>query len=232
MKGNFKAPHAMALLTTTAIAAEESDAIEKWQKFVSSQMDDLARQERLIPRRAIAIGLALHAVKASLKHGQFEAWKKQMLTRLTYLSESSGRVYASYYMRAAIAFVEETKASKAEIAAVAAGGLVLDLTAPKGPAAALFKRLDDWCGERSLNEILVDLGIKGGSSGGGGSSSAGSGNADAGDTSAEWLLNLRTTYLDPEKAKIFPAAHHKQVLQQAASFVEEYRKMLRAMNVL
>lgn len=232
MKGNFKADHALTVLTSTRIETGQKGDVENWQKLVAQQFDEIARAERLTPRRAVALGLMLHLVKASLAQGQFEAWKKQMLTKLTFASEGTARVYASYYMRLAIVFAEESKLGKPELAALPAGGLALNLESAQGAAAKLVKKIDGFCGEDSITELLVKHDIKKVGAGGGSAVAPVTvGNDQAADDAMQWLLNLRQTYLDPDKVKTYPAKHLKGIEQQAASFLTEYRKVLAALNV-
>jgi hypothetical protein len=229
MKGNFKATEALALLTTNAITTEKGSAA-KWSKLVAEQLNEIERAERMTPRRAVAVGLMLHAVKASLKHGEFTPWLKQTLTALKFGTLGTAQVKASYYMRLALAFVDQAKPSRPELAALPAGGLVLDLEAATGPAAKLIKRLDEFCGECSLQELLEEHGIK---SGGGGGSSRGAidvTSAPAGEDplladTASYIMGLRSIFCTPDTFKRLPAAQRKDAIQQLASILDEARQL-------
>lgn len=231
MKGNFKSTSALTLLDSVTLATPDRAEMQKWQTVVAAQINEIARAERMTPRRAIAVGLMLHAVKSSLKHGEFTPWMKQMLTQLTFWTEGTAKVNASYYMRLAITFVETSKATKEELLSLSAVSAAtgLDLANVKGEAAKLVKRLDSFCGEATLAELLADHGIK---SGGSGSSSgkvieipASAGDPLLADTAAH-LVGLREIILNPETLKRFTAKQLADLEQQVASLPQEFRKLL------
>lgn len=171
----------------------------------------------------------LHAVKHSLKHGQFTPWLDQTLTELTFWTKGTAKVNASYYMRLAIAFVDAAKPSRPELAALPAGGLTLDLDNPQGPAAKLVKRLDEFCGEASLQELLEEHGIKAGA--GGGSKGAVEVTAtNAGEDplladTAQHLMGLRSLLLDPDTVKRFTPRQLDDIETQWASGLEQFRQL-------
>ncbi len=227
MKGNFKATGAIALLDSVTIAEADKASMQKWQKLVATQINEIARAERMTPRRAIAVGLMLHAVKSSLKHGEFTPWMKQMLTELTFWTEGTAKVNASYYMRLAITFVEQSKATKTELEALQGNG-ALELEAAKGEAAKLVKRIDAFCGESSLAELLADHGIKNGGSGSGSGKvieiPASAEDPLFADTAAH-LIGLREIVLNPDTLKRFTAKQLEDIERQIASLPEEFRKL-------
>lgn len=228
MKGNFKATGALALLDSVALASPDKGAMHKWQQVVAEQINEIARAERMTPRRAIAVGLMLHAVKATLKHGEFGPWMKQMLTELTFWTDATAKVNASYFMRLSIAFVEHSKATKDELAALQGHG-GLELETAKGEAGKLMKRLDTFCGESSLAELLADHGIKnGGSAGSSGKVIDIPSSKDdplLADTAAH-LIGLREIILNKDTLKRFTAKQLADIERQVAALPEEFRKLL------
>lgn len=235
MKGNFKAKGALALLDSNVMPSAPAGAAQKWSRAVAEQINEIARAERMTPRRAIAVGLMLHSVKASLKHGEFRPWLSQMLTGLTFWTESTAKVNSSYYMRLALAFVEQTKPTANELAALPASNLRLDLDNAQGAAAKLVKRLDEFCGEASLQELLEQHGIKNGGGGAGGKSAAAVEALPADDNTllqevAEWLVNLRKTVVSPETLKRLTPAQLADMETQMTSTLEDFRKAREALR--
>lgn len=234
MKGNFKKTTALTLLNSSAIKAPGNGDVEKWQECVAGQMDEITRSERMTPRRAVVVGLMLHAVKASLKHGDFTPWLRQTLTRLKFGTLGTAQVKASYYMRLSLAFVEDTKPSAPELAAIPAGGMVLDLDSAAGSAAKLVKRIDSFCGESSLNELLVEHGIK--HAGTGGANSTKNAALPADDNTllqelAAWRLNLRRSLVDPTTAKRIPPEVHRNLYRELHSDLQDYAQLLATMGI-
>lgn len=230
MKGNFKATEALVLLDSMKADLSNKENAAKWSAFVGAQIDDIGRQERLIPRRAVAVGLMLHVVKGSLKHGQFRPWLDQMLTGLTCWSPKTAHVYASYYMRLAIAFVDQAKPKHAELQAMSDTATLANLADPKGTAAKLMARIDAFIGERSLNEVLIDEGIKqtGGSSGGGAKAAAALPADD--DTLAEdtgqLFLNFDQLLLSPDNLKRFPKREILRLREEVRSRTRRFEQIV------
>lgn len=230
MKGNFKATEALVLLGSTRLELEKKDAQQKWGALVRQQVEEIGRQERMIPRKAVALGLVLHAVKNSMPHGRWTPWLTETLTGLTFWSAGTAKVNASYYMRLAITFVEQCKPAKTEVLAISSGNALATIADPKGAAAKLMSRIDDFIGDRSLNEVLIDEGIKqtGGSGGGG---ARGSGGAIAADTdtlledAGQLFLTFDQILLDPNTLKRFPARQLDEMEQQLVTKLEQFRQL-------
>lgn len=235
MKGNFKATTALALLTTTQLPAKTESGsqlptLATFQKRVAEEFNEIPRQERMNAYRAIAVGLGLHLVKASVKHGQFTPWLQANVTQGNFWTPATAKKNASFYMRLAIAFVEKSGVTQPELLSLPAGKV--DLSAEMvtgkitGPQAKLAKRLEDFVGEFSLNELLVEHGIKdGGKGSGGGSAASGSDEDPLLANTAEWLMNLRNTLLDPESIKRFTPSALDDIERQLASGLDQFRKL-------
>jgi hypothetical protein len=107
---------------------------------------------------------------------------------------------------------------------------VLDLDCATGAAAKLVKKLDAFCGEASLAELLRDHGIKNGSGGSASASPAAALAALPADDNtllqdtAEWVLNLRRTVTDPDTLKRFTAAQISSLEKQLDDITEDFRK--------
>ncbi|HEX2860706.1 MAG TPA: hypothetical protein VHN79_03660, partial [Lacunisphaera sp.] len=136
MKGNFKATSALTLLSTTNVTANQ---VKKFGAAVAEEFRQIPLQERMNAARAILVGIGFHAVKHSLKHGEFGAWLAANVNQVKIWSPATAKVNASYYMRLAIAFVEQAKPSQQEMLALTAGGAITpNLNAADSPAKKLF----------------------------------------------------------------------------------------------
>lgn len=230
MQGNFKAKEALALLTTTTVLPEVGAT--KLGERVAREFAEIPRVERMNASRAVLVGLGLHAVKASLQRGEFEAWKKANLTLGNIWSESTALKNASFYMRLAIAFVEQAKPSRQELLALTSSNLDLELGAAEAVEQKLMSRVAKFVGERSLNELLVDEGIKSTQ----GSASAGSKPtvlpADD-DTLAEdagqLLMRFDDVLLNPEHIKRFTAAQLDDMERQLTDRLAKFRELKAAL---
>lgn len=148
----------------TVLGESKSSAladVSKLQAVAAEQLAAIPRIEREAALRAILCGLTLHRVKASLPHGQWEPWLAQVHTQ----NATSGGVLPShaqvrYYMRLAIAAVEETKATKPQLLALPGDQTELAMESADSGARQLMSKLTKFVGARSLNELLSDLGIK------------------------------------------------------------------------
>lgn len=220
MKGTLKAPTALTLLSDPQIATT-GGKLAKLQATAIEQIDLIKRLESESALRAVLVGLALHRIKASLKHGEWGKWQTAHL--------EAKRSQVGYYMRLAIVCLEQGGFTKPDLLQIAEGGT--ELAHAEGPARRAFKKIQDFVGDKSLNELLCEHGLKnpGSGSGSGGSASPGPAGSDAAaDAATEWLINLRSTYLDVEKVKTFPAQHLRAIEQQTASFLAEFRRVLEA----
>lgn len=226
MKGNFKATAALTLLSTTNVTAPQ---VKKFGDAVAEEFRQIPLQERMNAARAILVGIGFHAVKASLKHGEFTPWLGSKVNQVNFWSPATAKVNASYYMRLALAFVEQAKPSKQELLALTAGGEITpNLNTADSAAKKLFSRIEEFIGERSLNEILIDEGIKGGGSGGSSSTpaavTAGGEDPLLADT-ASHLMGLRALLLDPETVKRFTAHQLDDIEKQWASGLDQFRQL-------
>jgi hypothetical protein len=158
MKGN----HSQANYALTVLADAEIRTVVTVTKLQAAAIDQLAaipRIEREAALRAILCGLTLHRVKASLPHGQFGVWIDQMRPSGSHLPAVTRR-HCQRYMRLAVAAIQKTKATVPEILALPGDQKELALESTDETARHLMQKLATWVGDRSLNEMLCDLGIK------------------------------------------------------------------------
>ncbi len=102
--------------------------------------------------RAIFAGVALHRIKASLKHGEFGPW-------LSSQEDVAKKSQVNNYMRLASVFLEKTRATKAELLALTGSNEAL--FTPGEEARSFVAKVEKFVGESSLNELLIKYGIKG-----------------------------------------------------------------------
>ena len=226
MKGNFKATSALALLSTTNVTTLQ---VKKFGETVAEEFRQIPLQERMNAARAILVGIGLHGMKVALKRGEFRDWMEANVTQGNIWTKSTAIKNASFFMRLAIAFVEQAKPSKQELLALTAGGAITpNLNNADSAAKKLFARIEDFIGERSLNEILIDEGIKGGGSGSGSGATAaitGGGEDPLLADTASHLMGLRALLLDPETVKRFTTRQLDDIEKQWASGLEQFRQI-------
>lgn len=228
MKGNFKAPAALALLDSATVPTAK---VQAFGRAVAKEFSALANTERTNARRAILIGLALPIIKASLPRGEFEPWKKANLTQGKIWTPATALKNASFYARLSLQFLQETKPTADEVLSVTAGQAVQGKPGKDKHAAELLKRIDAFCGERTLTELLDEYGIRtpgtGASRLGGGETPAltagGDDNALLQDA-AEWITNLRKTVTDPDQLKRFTPAAISALEKELADILEDCRR--------
>jgi Protein of unknown function (DUF3102) len=229
MKGNFKATSALALLSDKSVATEN---LQKFGDRVADEFAQIPQQEQMNAARAILVGIGLHAVKAGMKHGEFTPWLQSKVNQVNFWSPATAKVNASYYMRLAIAFVEQSKPTRPEMLAITAATEPLNLKEAAGHAAKLLERVKKFIGERSLNEILIEEGIKNGGAGGGSSSKAAIGGGEdplLADT-ATHLMGLRDLILNPDTVKRYTASQLNDIEVQLASALDQFRKLKAALR--
>jgi hypothetical protein len=144
--------------------------ISKLQGITLQQMEKIRHLQLDASLRALFVGIALHQIKAALKHGEWMPWLKGNL-------EGAGYRQANYYMRLATIFVEEGRVKAAEIDALPAGCAELAPANFKGDAKRLFDQASKFIDGRSLNELLCDYGVKDGKKIGGARAKAAAGGA-------------------------------------------------------
>jgi hypothetical protein len=128
-------------------------AFSKLQSVAIQQLGMIQRLERDAALRAILVGLALHRIKAALKHGDWQSWIDANV-------QGAGRAQCRFYMRLAIRFVEKTRATKPEILALPGDQGELAIESAEGAARRLMDKAVKFVADRSLNQLLSDLGIK------------------------------------------------------------------------
>lgn len=223
MKGNFKATEALVLLDSTSVAKPH---LGKFSQSLADEFGQIARSDLENAVRAILVGIGLHAIKKSLAHGEFTAWKKKHLTHGHYWTETTAMKNASLYMRLAIHVIQDLRPPKGELLALTeAGTVTLAKLYQPGKVCPLTDRLAKHVGERCIQELLDHYGIKNGDgSTGGGAKAAAALPADD-DTLAEdtgqLFLNFDQLLLSPDNLKRFPK---RQILQLRDQVRDRSRK--------
>jgi len=123
------------------------------QTTALKQLQLIRTLERDAALRAILVGLALHRIKASLKHGDFMPWLKKNL-------EATGYRQCAYYMKLGSVFVETARLSKPELLAVPGDKTDLALVPADAEAKRFMEKAQKFVGDLSLNELMDEYGIK------------------------------------------------------------------------
>lgn len=122
------------------------------QQCALRQMELISSLERDAALRAILVGLALHRIKAGLQHGEFLPWINANIGK--------SRKQCSFYMRLALVFVNSARVSATELLELPADNTDIALTASEGVARRFMEKAVKFVGDKSLNEILREHGIK------------------------------------------------------------------------
>ena len=155
-KGNHRPTKKAALVVLSDSANYHRPVdISTLQAVAIQQIAQIRLLERESALRAVLCGFALHRIKATLKHGQFLPWIKNDL-------KGAGRSQANNYMRLAAVAVEKTRATKPELLAIPGDQTELSLDTAEGYAGRMMEKLTKFVGQKSLNELLRDHGIKDG----------------------------------------------------------------------
>ncbi|AHF94203.1 hypothetical protein OPIT5_08245 [Opitutaceae bacterium TAV5] len=147
---------ALALVADPALAVKGDD-LDKLKSDTAQMVASVAQMQTKAAMAAVLSGIALHRVKASLKHGEFGKWIKQIRTSGANLKTADRQ--CNYYMRLATAFLEKAKAQKPALLALPGDQTALEL-GDNHPARDLFTKLERFVGGSSLNELLDKHGIK------------------------------------------------------------------------
>jgi signal transduction histidine kinase len=149
-----------ALTLLTAPASIKSIGREKLVVVAKSQMEELVRHRLETPLRAILLGMVLHKLKATCKHGEWMPLYEQILPAVKFCSSSTSRRLVSQYMRLAGEFLGATGTATPEFLALPGGQVELSLETSDATAKRFMAKMADFVGDRSLEELLGDLGLK------------------------------------------------------------------------
>jgi hypothetical protein len=127
--------------------------ILKLQSITLKQIKLIAQMERDGALRAIIVGIALHRIKASVNHGEFMPWIKENV-------EGAGYNQANYYMRLALAFTDRACVTMPELLSLPVDGTEFALDSADAFARRFLEKAQNFVGDRSLNELLREHGIK------------------------------------------------------------------------
>jgi hypothetical protein len=141
--------HALTLLAGAGKFAPTGANLVAAGKVLNAQLALIREADPLIAKRAIFVGTALLMVKESLQHGQFGPWLEKNIDDL-------GRRQVAYYMKLALAALEETRVDQKALAALPVGEIESALTISKGPAGEFRKSVDAFVGDSSLADLLAE----------------------------------------------------------------------------
>lgn len=164
------AKYALKVLAAPELRAAKPD-LKQLQAAAVDMLQGVSNSENRAAKAAPIAGILLLRVKASLPHGQFTPWmekltgeekdkdgKAQKRTTGALLPRLSVR-QLQYYMRLSLVFLEKTKLEKPDLLALGDGKTALDL-GDKHKAKDFMAALDEFVGDRSLNELLIKHDIK------------------------------------------------------------------------
>jgi hypothetical protein len=140
--------HALTLLAGAGKFAPQCD-FDRAGKALNEQLRLIRNADTEFAVRAIYVGTALLMVKSSVGHGQFGPWLDKNIDDL-------GRRQVAYYMKLALAALEETRVDQKALAALPVGEIESALTVSKGPAAEFRKSVDAFVGDSSLSDLLAE----------------------------------------------------------------------------
>lgn len=225
---------ALALIQDKDVGA--AIPLTKLQLVVVQQFQRIARDTKEAPLRAILLGLTLHRVKASMPHGTFEAWKKANITAGNIWTERTALKNCSFYMRLALAAVEATDATKPQLLALPGDQTELALCEDDN-VRAFMASLEDYVGERTIEEILRDEGIKDGAAKKRKALKSGKGDASPAATPAagqalcneiaEHLQALRITLTDDAALMQIPPPQLQDIKDSLTQLQQEFSAKVR-----
>jgi hypothetical protein len=165
MSRSAKTSTALAVVSDQEIAS--AAPVEQLKAVAVREFYRVAQSEQENALRAILLGLTLHKIKASLAHGEFTPWVKNHLaasdqkrTEVRFWSSGTASRNAQYFMRLALVAVAATDATKPELLALPGDQAELHLDTTAAEAHHFMAKLGRFVGERSLNELLREHGIK------------------------------------------------------------------------
>lgn len=152
-KGNHSKKTETALGLVQGAPLTDKAQLAKFQSRTAEQLALIQTTEHGNVVRRLFVGLALHSIKASMKHGEWLPWLKK---------NAKGNSYrqTAYMMSAALAFVEEARVAKPELLAITSGETSLDLDTKNGATRKIAAAAEKFVGELTWGELLDKHGIK------------------------------------------------------------------------
>jgi hypothetical protein len=214
--------HALTVLANAQMSTSGGH-LDRMKKVVVEQLALVTKLENEAALRGLLCGLALHRVKASLKHGEWVPWQTSCL--------KAGRSQVNNYMRLATVFVAKARLSQPELLALDCneGGLVE--AGDNAMTRRLFAAAEKFVGSCSLNELLIKYGIKGVTR-----DTDSADDTPTGGTAGEQMLfqeiaehmqGLRLTLLKPEHLMRLQPAQLDAINVEMESSVARWRKLYR-----
>lgn len=145
-------PHSLSIINDASLRADKSE-LALLQKAAIEQHHRITRSDAENALRCLFLGCALHRIKASLKHGDFGPWIENHFPR-------ASRRQVTYYMKAALVFIDRAKVQKPELLALPGDQLDLAVDGPDSTARRFAAKAMKFIGELSFAELLVKYGIK------------------------------------------------------------------------
>lgn len=146
----------LSIKAASALAVTQAGEIQTLQQSAVAQLTAVAQLEGRVAGYAIMAGITLIRIKASLDHGEWMPWLRQI--RTTGANLPSIR-QSDYYMALAGVFLTKTKAPLPPLLALPGDTLALELP-DSGDARAFVEKLTDFVGDQSLNDLLDRYKIK------------------------------------------------------------------------
>lgn len=230
MKGKFNKTSALAIIDNAP--KQNGRDVRRLQASIAKEFALIPQREMTNAVSAILIGLGLHIIKASVPRGEFRPYIEETLPSGNKWTKGTAIKNASLFMRLSLSALEQVQPSKPELLALTEGSVSSELSS--GAAAKYVSRLEEWIGERSLNELLIDEGIKHGGGAGSGKvielpPAATGTDPLLADLSAHYV-GLREVLLKPENLKRLTARQIEDTERELASFLEEFRQLKAKLN--
>ncbi|MBX3736716.1 MAG: DUF3102 domain-containing protein [Candidatus Didemnitutus sp.] len=155
--------------------------ISKLQAIAVQQLAVIRQLHTSAAIRALLVGLTLHRIKAASTHGEWMPWLKKNF--------DGGKNTANRYMRLALVFVERTKVQRPDLLALPGDQIELALEKPGSAEKKLMDKAVKFVGEKTLQELLEEHGIRDDAKHGKRTSSRGD---DAGDQDDDGSADAQT----------------------------------------
>lgn len=136
---------ALVVLNGSPLSLEKT-ALKKLQARTIDAVELIARSDRDNVQRRIIAGMALLVVKEQLAHGDFLPWLKKNVS-------GAGYTQCTYFMRAALCFLDGAVLGRADLLTLTAGAGTLTL-AKKAQGTKLVGAVRHFCADLSWTELL------------------------------------------------------------------------------
>jgi hypothetical protein len=163
MKGCSHEKTSAALAVISRVAATKSIKRDHLIETAKQQFALIARYRKEGPIRAIFLGIILNILKEGCAHGEWTPLYQQMLQTVTFCSPTTAKRLASEYMRLSIEALAATEMATPEFLALPGNQLSFALEPSDAVGRRFVAKLEEYVDDRSVDEMLTDLGFRGGS---------------------------------------------------------------------